>query len=353
MSRNTDPDLPPELRSAQDQENDDASPSPSDLEVLWQLLDRAAPPPSSVPNAEETWEEVRQHIEGSSTTSDEAEAPDVDRRAADRPPRSSSHSRRGVRRTALQWGGALAALLVIGLVAWMIGQPAEVTAPSGTSITRTLPDGSTVELNSGSRLTYPRTFASLPIIGEDARPVRLQGEAFFEVEPDDKPFLVHTSTASIEVVGTSFTVRSWNDERNETHVALAEGRLRVKGWAHPDTAVTLHPGQALHVSQDGPVTAPRDTSIERIMAWRRGGFAVTGRPLTEIVRALERRSGAQIRMDASISQATRSAPMTLYYPQAVDLETILHDVCMARDLSYRSTTEGYILTRAEASQSSR
>lgn len=66
-----------------------------------------------------------------------------------------------------------------------------------------LPDSSTVVLNRNSKLYYPKEFA-----GKE-RKIRLDGEAFFDVKRDAKlPFIIETNDEWIQVLGTSFSVKS-------------------------------------------------------------------------------------------------------------------------------------------------
>jgi ferric-dicitrate binding protein FerR (iron transport regulator) len=335
MSRD-DPKLPPELQEALEQASSDDGRA-SDLEDMWALLDGAAPADEALPDADDTWAAVRDHIEDEET--DEAT-----RRAADR---SSRRVHRPSERWGWRWGSAVAVAVVLAVATWWWTQPVEVAAVPGTTIAHTLPDGSTVELYGDTRLTYPRTFATIPFLEAEQRVVQIRGEAYFEVESGERPFVVQTPSVRVEVVGTAFSVRSRPGETNDAHVALAEGRLRVTDRAASRTTLTLRPGQAATLHPDGTLAAVRDTSLERITAWRRGGFAVTDRPLPALAQALERRFGASVRLSASIAPEARTAPMTLYYSEDADLETILHDVALARGLTYRSTAQGYVLVRAD------
>ena len=90
-----------------------------------------------------------------------------------------------------------------------------------------LSDRTEVWLNAGSRLVYPTTFEG------DKRKVKLQGEAYFHVCKDKtKPFIVETENSSIKVLGTSFNVKAYPDEKFEETV-LVEG------------SVSLNPGKKL------------------------------------------------------------------------------------------------------------
>ncbi len=333
-------DIPPELQSLLERERAEDG-SASDLEEIWARLDRAALPESALPDAEDTWAGVRRHIDSEETS----EAPQRrDRRA--RPPTTSLSTQQ--RRW--RWVGAATAVLALLLVGWWWTQPVEMTAPPGPPVTRTLPDGSTVELHGDSRLTYPRTLSSISVLEAERRVVHLRGEAYFEVDAGERPFIVQTPSVWVEVVGTAFSVRSRRGNSKEALVALEEGRLHVTNRAGTTSKMTLHPGEAALWDPNNALRRVSDTSLARVTAWRRGGFAATDRSLSGLARALERRFGHSIRLASSISPDARSAPLTVYYSSDADLETILHDVCMARGLSYRTTANGYVLLPADESE---
>ena len=341
MSYDDDSTIPPEVREALEDEPPDRRPGWDDV---WALLGRAAPPADALPDADDTWEGVRRHL-------DEAEESAAPRRADERRP--TRPSSRGAVRRLRRWAGAVAAVLLLGVAVWWWTRPVALTTAPGTTQRYTLPDGSVAELNADTRLTYPRSFSTVPPLEADRRVVRLRGEAYFEVEPGGRPFVVRTATARVEVLGTAFSVRSRAEEDGGTAVALAEGRLRVTGADAGTTDVTLRPGQSVTVAPDGRPTAVRDTSLDRVLAWRRGGFAVTATPLPALARALERRFGRTVRLDDSVPASARTTPLTLYYARSVRLETILHDVCTARGLTYRATATGFVLAHADDPQAPR
>lgn len=89
-------------------------------------------------------------------------------------------------------------------------------------MTLTLSDGSIVELLPNSRLSYPENFNSL------TRDVILNGEANFNIAKDaSRRFSVHSNSILITVLGTRFTVNSY-EANNATKVILREGRVMVK-----------------------------------------------------------------------------------------------------------------------------
>lgn len=87
----------------------------------------------------------------------------------------------------------------------------------------TLPDGTRVRLNSGSKLTY-----SADINKQDKRQISLTGEAFFEVAKNpEKPFVIDVGSAEVNVLGTKFNVRS-SALKNRIVVAVQEGKVSFK-----------------------------------------------------------------------------------------------------------------------------
>ncbi|ODS84518.1 MAG: hypothetical protein ABS46_03130 [Cytophagaceae bacterium SCN 52-12] len=92
---------------------------------------------------------------------------------------------------------------------------------SRSSLNIRLPDGSAVQLQPQSRLSYPEKFAS------EKREVFLTGEAFFDIVPaSGRPFFVRTDELVTKVLGTSFWVRSFQKEQG-IMVRVKTGKVAV------------------------------------------------------------------------------------------------------------------------------
>lgn len=86
-----------------------------------------------------------------------------------------------------------------------------------------LNDGSRVKLSPKSRISYAAAFDSGP-----KREVYLSGEAFFVVKPDpDKPFFVYANELVTKVLGTSFNVKAYDNDKDVT-VKVSTGRVSVE-----------------------------------------------------------------------------------------------------------------------------
>lgn len=97
----------------------------------------------------------------------------------------------------------------------------EIVAPKGSKTKIILVDGTSIWLNAGSRLKYPKNFSM------ENREVYLVGEGYFEVIHNDQySFVVHTTNADIVDLGTTFNVKAY-EESSTTETTLIEGSLEV------------------------------------------------------------------------------------------------------------------------------
>ena len=120
----------------------------------------------------------------------------------------------------------------------------EVATRDGSRTSLSLPDGTHVWLNAGSRLTYDKTY------GAQLREVTLTGEALFDVAHNaTKPFVIHTTRVDIKVLGTRFNVKSYPTDRT-TEATLLRGSIEVSIKARPDEKIILKPNEKLVIAND-------------------------------------------------------------------------------------------------------
>jgi transmembrane sensor len=175
-----------------------------------------------------------------------------------------------------------------------------------------LPDGTTVWLNADSRLAYN---VSGP--GPN-REVQLTGEAYFDVAKDkDHPFLIHTPTIDLRVLGTTFDIRSYGNEHN-TETSLFQGSVEVMLHNNPDKKIVLQPNEKLIIHNDEMTVsgikvrpATDDTPDEPLMTvgkvhfqqkdssymetlWMKNQLAFDNRTLEEVALQIERWYGVHV-----------------------------------------------------------
>jgi transmembrane sensor len=145
------------------------------------------------------------------------------------------------------WAAAAASIFII----WFFAKSSEgissenidntVSTKPGYKANIDLPDGSKVWLNGDSKITYDGDLKG------KTREVFLSGEAFFDIAKDKtRPFIIHTRTINLKVLGTAFNVRSYESDK-ETEAALVHGSIEVTLRNNPDKKITLKPGEKILV----------------------------------------------------------------------------------------------------------
>ena len=234
-----------------------------------------------------------------------------------------------------RWAASVVALIIVALgVVWWL-QPLVRTAPHGERLAVQLPDGSSIELNSGSSIKYPRFFAG-------SRDVSLEGEAFFDVVESSVPFTVQTFNAKVQVLGTTFNVSAWSDASlAESKVTLASGSIRLTSMINPGASIEMMPGQTAIV-RDGTNNFVQDEpeNIDYIFAWRKGELVFKDQRLEAILEEAERRFGIDIELRAN---RLADKQVTFSYRRVTSTENFVEDLCHALNLRYRPISNGYEL----------
>lgn len=142
-----------------------------------------------------------------------------------------------------------------------------------------LADGSRVWLNAGSSITYPVFFKG------EKRVVVFSGEGYFEVAPDARsPFMVKTGEMVLRVLGTSFNVRAYPDEREVT-TTLVTGKV-VQSYKGVARCVELIPGwQSIYHRESGSLETG-EVDVREMLAWKEGKIIENDARLEDIFRRL-------------------------------------------------------------------
>lgn len=145
----------------------------------------------------------------------------------------------------------------------------------------TLSDGSQVELNLGSELTFSNY--------KDERRVRLKkGEAFFNVSHDlPHPFIVKAGEGRIRVTGTKFNVWLYEDQ---VRVNLIEGSVLVSSNdALSSDGLRLGPAtQARFKHGDFMPQISQTYANDQSLAWRTGKLVLDDLPLSDALPLINR-----------------------------------------------------------------
>jgi ferric-dicitrate binding protein FerR (iron transport regulator) len=124
----------------------------------------------------------------------------------------------------------------------------EFSVALGSRRKLTLPDGTQVWLNGGSRLHYDSN-----MLKKDLRAVTLSGEAFFDVAKDkDHSFVIQTDKIAIRVLGTAFNVKAYPSDR-VTETTLLRGSVELTVNSKPYQKIVLKPKEKFALIDDVPL----------------------------------------------------------------------------------------------------
>ena len=170
----------------------------------------------------------------------------------------------------------------------------EIKNTTGSNQALSLEDGTVVTLSKGSRLRYPKHFAS------KTRQVELEGEAFFNVKKDvARPFFVYTGELVTQVLGTSFNVKS-NEGAKTIEVQVLTGRVSVyeneqKSPQHRN-GVILRPNQKMTFDKVSKKIVPELVEVPVMVQAPEQKFelAFEEAPLLHVLDAIQKAYGVEI-----------------------------------------------------------
>ncbi len=154
---------------------------------------------------------------------------------------------------------AASVALLLSFGTWFLLQPTwqtEQTAFEETAIIQ-LEEGTKIVLNENSSIRYKSNLANA-----SKREIWLEGEAYFEVEHNEKPFVVHTDRGDIRVLGTTFNVEQ---RAKYLQTTLIEGKVEITFASHP--AFEMKPGTSILLDAKDKVSN-QVFDLNKTLAWK-------------------------------------------------------------------------------------
>jgi transmembrane sensor len=258
----------------------------------------------------------------------------------------------------LKWTMRIAAVLILVVAVadiYIVSRPGKndktavssVATKNGSRTKFVLPDGSQVWLNAGSNLDYNNLNSN-----KGLREVSLNGEAYFDVVRNaERPFIIHTKKMDIKVLGTSFNVRSYSDEK-VTEAALLTGSIEVTLKDRKDQKIVLKPNEKISVANNelpDPVGSPqvvvreikRNPTYNIIgeIAWTQNKLYFEDKTLEDIGRQLEKWFGKKVTI-------TNESIRSVHYSGNFESETIeevLSYLKLSRPFNFRIGTDKVVI----------
>ncbi len=162
----------------------------------------------------------------------------------------------------------------------------EVCTTSGMVASVTLPDSSSVWLNSNSTLKYPARFTGR------TRNVELNGEGYFKVSADrDRKFIVHTKAMQVEVFGTEFNVDAYDAENRDVRTMLVSGKVQVRydDGRNNSHVVKMAPGDMLSFDPESREISMSAMNAKVVSSWKDGKIVLQNTTLEDALRMIGNR----------------------------------------------------------------
>lgn len=161
-----------------------------------------------------------------------------------------------------------------------------------------LPDQSVVWLNRQSQITYDSDF------GLTHREMTLKGEAYFDVQKQNTPFVIRSHEATTEVLGTAFNLRSYKEE-SVTALALLRGKVAFADNNNPNNSVILAPGESAELKRGSGKIKKSKILDSNILSWQNERLVFDNTALDEVTKTIEKYFNIQIKMSNDDLNACR------------------------------------------------
>ncbi|WP_127125247.1 FecR family protein [Pseudoflavitalea rhizosphaerae] len=203
-----------------------------------------------------------------------------------------------------------------------------LSTPRGGQYQLTLSDGSLVWLNAASSVRFPVRFG-------DAREIEVWGEVYIQVKPNkNKPFFIRTTSAVVEVLGTSININAYTNEE-ASKVTLVNGSVKVsQEGIKAGPGVVLKPGrQALLYPDQKNNMQVKTVDVQQQIAWKNGQFSFKSTDIAALMRQMER----WYNVDVVYPKGIPADRFTGNIPRSVNLNQFLE---ILRYSDIKATVEG-------------
>lgn len=186
-------------------------------------------------------------------------------------------------------------------------------APLGQKAKIELPDGSSVWLNSGSKIKYSSDF------NKKNREIDLSGEAYFEVQKNTgKPFIVHTPILDVKVTGTKFNVNAYSEEPS-IETSLVEGKVEIN-VANENKTYHLTPGHVMACSKLTKEMTSHILNKEAAIGWKDNRLIFVNDNFYKLVNKIEKWYDVKVVYDTLVF---RNNKLTVKLLEGEHLEKLL------------------------------
>ncbi|MFA3791344.1 FecR domain-containing protein [Aliiglaciecola sp. SL4] len=180
-------------------------------------------------------------------------------------------------------------------------QPSTYRTAVGEISSVGLPDGSTISLNTNTQIDVE--------FNDNYRELWLQsGEAFFDIAKDSsRPFLIHTGTKVVRVVGTQFNIKL---SQSGFDIAVSEGVVAIEESTKSGTDKQMEKSEQVYLeagaiasfdNSNAIIAKKNETTVAKAQSWRTGYLRFDNERLEKVIRSFNRYRSKKIEMDEKLA----------------------------------------------------
>jgi ferric-dicitrate binding protein FerR (iron transport regulator) len=237
---------------------------------------------------------------------------------------------------------AVILLLILPAFTYYVGhhkieqQFAEVVmeAPDGSQLNLTLPDGTKVRLNSGSRLSYSQGYGIVD------RKLTLSGEGYFKVHHSNKlPLTIKTKGLILQDLGTEFNIRDYKEDE-QASVNLFHGSVEIYNDVHPSKPIRMAPGECLTLNKLTGKVLKMKNDVDEGSAQAMNDLNFINMRIDDIARQLSHSYGINI----GVADSVRDRRFYGFFNRKEDTLNKILEVMSGTDLvRYKRVKDKYII----------
>lgn len=207
-------------------------------------------------------------------------------------------------------------------------------APDGSQLDLTLPDGTSVRLNSGSRLSYSQGYGIVD------RKLTLSGEGYFKVHHSDKlPFIIKTKGLVLQDIGTEFNIRDYKEDE-QASVNLFHGSVEIHNEVLHSKSVFLNPGESLTLNKRTGKVLKTKNDADMNPAQAMNDLNFINMRIDDIAKLLSRSYGIKI----EVADSVRNRRFYGFFNRKEDTLNKILEVMSGTDLiRYKRVKDKYII----------
>lgn len=203
------------------------------------------------------------------------------------------------------------------------------TSNENNTLIKTLEDGSVIYLAQNSLFSFPVEFEN------ESRKVELKGEAFFDIASNpQKPFIIETEEAIIQVLGTAFNIKSQNNKGFE--LAVERGKVKVTLKSDPSSSQFVIAGEKISSVQNNLVKTKQTTHTE----WYKQQMHFKDETLQNIINVLNKNFNTTFVIN---EKETGNRKLTVTFNNET-AETMTELICLTLNLKSQTINRSVVLS---------